>query len=100
MGRSARARALAGAFAVLLLACAALAASPTPADAPPRLPPGGPSSDHRQRGAEGSIRSFFRRLDVDGDGQIQRDELSAYVGDSVGGKDFDTEGEIRAAVAG
>lgn len=101
MGRSARARALAGAFAVLLLACAALAASPTPADAPPAP---SPPADRRRTTASaaqrGSIRSFFRRLDVDGDGQIQRDELSAYVGDSVGGKDFDTEGEIRAAVAG
>ena len=101
MGRSARARAFAGAFAVLLLACAALAASPTPADAPSTP---SPPADRRRTTASaaqrGSIRSFFRRLDADGDGQIQTDELSAYVGDSVGGKDFDTEGEIRAAVVG
>ena len=63
-----------------------------------------PPADRRRTTASaaqrGSIRSFFRRLDADGDGQIQTDELSAYVGDSVGGKDFDTEGEIRAAVVG
>ena len=46
-----------------------------------------------------SIRAFFRRLDADGDGQIETDELSAYVGNSVGGKDFDEASEIAAAAA-
>jgi hypothetical protein len=46
-----------------------------------------------------SIRAFFRRLDADGDGQIETDELSAYVGNSVGGLDFDEASEIAAAAA-
>lgn len=44
-----------------------------------------------------SIRAFFRRLDTDGDGQIETEELSNYVSTSVGGHDFDERHEITAA---
>ena len=100
--RGSRARAVRGALtacvlAALLVASAAGKSTPDPprGDAdPPRV--GDIQTSDKQRF---SIRAFFRRLDVDGDGQIETDELSAYVGSSVGGNDFDEASEIAAAAA-
>ena len=100
--RGSRARAVRGALvgcvlAALLVASAAGKSTPDPprGDAdPPRV--GDIQTSDKQRF---SIRAFFRRLDADGDGQIETDELSAYVGNSVGGKDFDEASEIAAAAA-
>ena len=100
--RGSRARAVRGALvgcvlAALLVAGAAGKSTPDPprGDAdPPRV--GDIQTSDKQRF---SIRAFFRRLDADGDGQIETDELSAYVGNSVGGLDFDEASEIAAAAA-
>ena len=100
--RGSRARAVRRALAAYVLAAlvvASAAGKSTPdtprGDAdPPRV--GDIQTSDKQRF---SIRAFFRRLDVDGDGQIETDELSAYVGTSVGGNDFDEASEIAAAAA-
>lgn len=100
--RGSRARAVRGALAgcvlaALLVASAAGKSTPDPPRGdvdPPRV--GDIQTSDKQRF---SIRAFFRRLDADGDGQIETDELSAYVGNSVGGKDFDEASEIAAAAA-
>ena len=100
--RGSRARAVRGALAACVLAAlvvtsAAGKSAPDPPRgdaAPPRV--GDIQTSDKQRF---SIRAFFRRLDVDGDGQIETDELSAYVGSSVGGNDFDEASEIAAAAA-
>ena len=89
-----RRRAFATAFA-LLLALGAARAAPGTASPPSARKTRATAASASQRG---SIGAFFRRLDADGDGEIQTEELSAYVGSSVGGSDFDTEGEILAAV--
>ena len=100
--RGSRARAVRGALtacmlAALLVASAAGKSTPDPprGDADPTRVGDIQTSDKQRF----SIRAFFRRLDVDGDGQIETDELSAYVGSSVGGNDFDEASEIAAAAA-
>ena len=63
---------------------------------PHRRPPSsaaGRASDQQKR----DIGSFFREVDADDDGQIETHELSEYLGQSVGGHDFDTEREISDA---
>jgi len=42
---------------------------------------------------------FFEMLDVDADGQIERDELESYVGDAIGGHVLDSSEEIDAGIA-
>jgi len=42
---------------------------------------------------------FFETLDVDADGQIERDELESYVGGAIGGHVLDSFEEIDAGVA-
>mmetsp|Transcript_37328 Transcript_37328/g.70107 ORF Transcript_37328/g.70107 Transcript_37328/m.70107 type:complete len:749 (-) Transcript_37328:375-2621(-) len=44
------------------------------------------------------LTSFFKKVDHNGDGQIQRQEVSKYLGGSIGGADFDTEKEITEGV--
>eukprot|EP00232_Nephroselmis_pyriformis_P020067 CAMPEP_0182900354 /NCGR_PEP_ID=MMETSP0034_2-20130328/28784_1 /TAXON_ID=156128 /ORGANISM="Nephroselmis pyriformis, Strain CCMP717" /LENGTH=406 /DNA_ID=CAMNT_0025034555 /DNA_START=152 /DNA_END=1369 /DNA_ORIENTATION=+ len=42
-----------------------------------------------------NLKSFFKNLDHDGDGQIESDEVASYIGSSVGGSDFDSPKEIK-----
>jgi hypothetical protein len=77
---------------LLLLLLLAVLAARVVAAAPARDDPRAATAAHRR-----SFRSFFRALDKDDDGQIERAELTDAIR-GVGGDDFDTEREIRDAV--
>jgi len=82
-------------WALLLVGAAAGKRTPDPPSGDAALPHvDAVTASDKQRF---SIRAFFRRLDTDGDGQIEPDELSAYVRGSVGGREFDDPLEIAAA---
>ena len=95
------------AMAVVLLMLSVSSASDASSAAESDVPTAGPhvnpsrlrvstASDQQRQ----EIGSFFRELDADHDGQIETHELSQYLGQSVGGKDLDTEREIRDAAVG
>ena len=81
---------------VLLLLGAAAGGDERPTiDDGGRAPPPNSSPPPPQWRPLDAVRSYFRQLDGDGNGQIEDEEAKEYIGHNVGGVDFDTDKEIR-----